>query len=352
MSIASGIGRLDPHTALEWARAQGSDAGRLIASVISTIIEEDASRALDILLEVNDEIDVTSASMLFASRVAENPQDFPTLADRLADHDSNLASRTLSMLVSTWAYEDAESALAWMSANSRSVDSGLFSAVARGMARYDIESAKQSVFSVPTDARGVWINQVASILSDEDPVGAYNWVRQFERLSEYDNAAAIVAQRIAKTNSDLSVRLLNGMNEATRAQVAPIVAMGWAERNPRDAAVWAESLENGVAAGRTLDVVGRAWGSQDLEEAMQWGASIRGRDARDQFYAGALVSAALEGTGDTRMARVFSSDTSAIQAFRGAIEALRYHSFSDDWVANFLARNATPDLYRDLISQQ
>jgi hypothetical protein len=320
--VASRFAMSDPRAALEWAQSLQPRSTDVINAVVQGIAQSDFELAADLVADPPPGVDPQLVSLLVSTQVSQDPEQAAKLADRLLAQDGALAKTSLSRMMSSWMQRNQEEALAWLSANVDSVEPAMVGEAAQAMARRDPAAAASYVATLPAHLRDTWIIQVAAPYANYDPVGATNWIAQYQGSQVYEVAYRQMVMQIAQNDPRAAGSMLRQASSAVQLGAASQVAMSWARQDPQAAVRWAEGLsDQGARAGAVGGAVS-VWASTDPAAAKDWTLGLRGGESRDQALSSLLIQTFSQGKVDRSLLDAFSSDRLRQQALSTAIPTL------------------------------
>ena len=325
--IAAAYAASDPLGAIEWARSVDSLQPGLIASVLAGIARVDPETAIEsALAEANPARRLQAMQAVAGSIGAADSARAEAAADRLlAEVDPNPG--VISLLTSSWAANDPDTALAWLFANGARAGHESFRAVAQRVGQADPALAARYTQQVPLEARSDWIVAVAQGYAQSEPAAAVEWIEQFRGQPGYDEAALAVAQGSAYRDPVTAARLVESMDTSSPMVTMAVssVAAQWAGRDAPAAAEWTRRLDH-QARPAAVRSVAQQWAAQDSYAARNWVLSLSAGPERDEAL-GAVISAtaAYEGSVDPTLANAFSSDAARQQSMLSVVFQAAQH---------------------------
>lgn len=325
--VARSYGMRDAAAALAWARSQpGRDI--LVGSVIGGVAERDPNRAVDLALELSSPMERMRAVQMAIMTGARQDDAAEAMATRLlaADDGGAMAYNAVQM----WASRSPDRAMSWLLANGQSAPPNVFTAIGQQLAQRDPRGAVAYTTQVPSAARSAWVFGVAQGYAQNDPQGAVNWVGQFRGEEWYASSAITIAQTLAQRDGAAAARLVDQLETKPvgpqAQQLANIIAVNWANREPAAAAAWA--LDRPTEQERTAAVrsaVG-VWSMRDVDGATQWALALPQGATRDTALAGVLQATVSRGPSglDTRVLNAFASEAARQQAVMQVVQGLAY----------------------------
>jgi len=206
--------------------------------------------------------------MIYAQIAQRNPLEALARLDAMPPGESR--DILLMSAITQLASRDPAGALSWLGARQAGLDPSLYANVAAVLGSQDPELAAQYTASVPDAARGGWISAVARGMAARDVDSALNWLSTWRTTSYYDDALAGVAQQIAGFDPARAAQLITQVDLGStlgRTALASI-AMMWANSDSDGALGWARSLPRGDARDRALAALAARVGEQMLDDAM------------------------------------------------------------------------------------
>jgi hypothetical protein len=327
MSIARGYARNDPDAALAWAR--GFDSS-ILDRVLWVVAERDPPRAVEMALAMES---VSERLQAMQALLYNGQVDPPVFADRvLALPDSGLRDQAVQLLAGVWISRDADAAFEWLVGNAVRIGVGSFAELAQQLGYQDPIAAARVANRIPSNARGAWIQGVASSYGRADPKGAIAWIEQFEGTPGYDAAVSELLQSAAAHDPQAAVRLLASVSDTSLGSyrgAAGSVAHYLAKQNPAAAAQWALSLDDAQAREFAIGAVAREWAEANAPAARNWAMSLPQGEVRDAAFTSLLYGVAEERIPDGTLLGAFSVDSARMEASRGVVAILAQRNRDD-----------------------
>jgi hypothetical protein len=186
-SAAESYGEKNPEAAWEWAMA--TKATPLAANgVVRGIQKVDPDRAWEIMLSqlnsTNDQVRAGTREYLmnYVNAVvnSESPDDIVIGLDRLLSLNDPRVDADMQTNIQAWANRDPEAALDWSLRNLERVNStGLLTSLSAGLARTNIDLARDTIFRLDAEQRTAWAAGVGRTLAETDLAAARSWAYEF-----------------------------------------------------------------------------------------------------------------------------------------------------------------------------
>lgn len=278
--VVTRFARANPDAALAWLNSLDAATNTHRRVVLEGVAQVDFVRAFEFAsarpsLLLDADYALGRAALADRSRVAE-------IASMLLQRDSSLANRVLDGLVGNWTYREPESAVDWMLANAGTVDPSLAKSIASGYAATDLEAAMSLLERVPPHLGGMWVKEVATQYADMEPAAAFDWIRQYQGQSVYQDLHSIVVMSAVNSDPRLAAAMIDDVSPALQSVAAPSIAQAFADRDPLAAAEWASSLNDTAAASSALSSVIRNWVRRDMRSATDWATGLSRGELRDE----------------------------------------------------------------------
>jgi hypothetical protein len=326
MSIARGYARSDPDAALAWARGFDSP---ILDRVLWVVAERDPARAVEMALAMESASERLQAMQALLYNGQVDPRAF---ADRvLALPDSGLRDQAVQMLAGVWISRDADAAFDWLVGNAVRIGVGSFTELAQQLGYHDPIAAARVANRIPSNARGAWIQGVASSYGRADPQGALAWIEQFEGTPGYDVAVSELVQTAAAHDPQAAARLLASVSDPSRGYrgAAGSVAYYLARQNPAAAAQWALDLDDAQAREVAIGAVARQWAEANAPAARNWAMSLPQGEVRDAALTSLLYGIAEARIPEESLLGAFSVDNARTEASRGVVAILAQRNRDD-----------------------
>jgi hypothetical protein len=311
-SIAQSYGRRDPEAALVWVRSLQPPQPELTAMVYTGLAATDPARAFDaaLALEAAPQRMQALQSIVMGAGFRGDAQALATADKLLGLSDTQERRNLIAAFSSSWAAANPQAALDWLLANARDVDHASFSQIAQRFGQSDPAGAAAYVDLVPSEARGQWIAGVAAGYARTDAQAALDWVARFRGDDAYTQAAAIVAQSIARYDPQSAVRLVGTIDPARpeSRNVLTAVAAQWAQQDPAAAGAWALEFPSADLRSGALTAVAQTWSYSDPRAARDWTMSLPNGANRDAALFGVVGSLGAVQPLDSALLNAFSSD--------------------------------------------
>lgn len=319
-TIAQTYGRQDPELALAWARSLSPPSQRALQGVLQGIAEVDPNRAVDLLIEQLDSqppaqaglpsFAGTSPFMAMQMLSASPDVDLGRLADALLARSDPLSRSLVSVAVATWAARDSDAALSWALANGDRLDPMVLRGVAERMAAENLDLALGMLDRIAPPQRPGWIGGLVSQMAQTDIVRAQGFLSQLRGQDGYDEAYGVVVQTMARTDPAGAARMLGEAPSLTDTlrSASFMIAREWANRDPRAAARWAQTLESSDLRRTAVTNVTSAWALRDAAEAERWLFGLASGPTRDAAADGYVDAAAQAGRFEPRVLEAYSSE--------------------------------------------
>lgn len=206
--------------------------------------------------------------MVYSQIAQRDPLDALARIDAMPPGESR--NILLMSSITQLASRDPAGALSWLSAQQGSLDPTLYMNVAAILGQQHPELAAQYTSAVPESARGGWISAVARGMAGRDVDSALNWLATWRNTSYYADAAAGVAQQLAGFDPQRAAQLIGQVDMQSRQGRAAVtsVAMMWANSDPEGALEWARSLPRGVTRDQALIAVAPRIGEPILGDTL------------------------------------------------------------------------------------
>jgi hypothetical protein len=332
MSIARGYARNDPDAALAWAR--GFDS-HILDRVLWVVAERDPARAVEMALAMESASERLQATQALLYNGQVDPRVF---ADRLlAMPDSGLRDQAVQLLAGVWVARDADAAFEWLVGNSVRIGVASFAELAQQLSYQDPIAAARVANRIPSNARGAWIQGVASSYGRADPEGALAWIEQFEGVPGYDVAVSELVQGAAAHDPQAAMRLLASVSDTSLGSyrgAAGSVALYLARQDPAAAAQWALDVTDAQARAFAIGAVAREWAEANAPAARNWAMSLPHGEVRDAALTSLLYGIAEDMVPDGTLLAAFSVDNARTEASRGVavILAQRNRDEARTWI--------------------
>ena len=169
----------------------------------------------------------------------------------------NFARNTI---LSTWAADSPEAAIAWAEANHDNPDRAnpWLVGVIEGIAPHDIGRATDLMATLPRSGeRGEALRSVISQLMGGDPEDAKNWATSIEEDYLRSGAAAYTAEALARKDPAGAAEWLAGLGDVDALnRAAEDITSDWYRESPEEATAWITSLPPEAMSEAAEGVVG------------------------------------------------------------------------------------------------
>lgn len=186
-TAAEAYGQRNPEAAWEWAASAGVD-GLARVGVVRGIQKVDPDLAWDIMRsQLNNADDQARAGtreylMNYVNAVVNSasPDDIVIGLDRLLSLNDPFVDSQMQTNIQAWANRDPEAALDWSLTNFDRIDSpNLLTSLSAGLARTNVELARQTVYRLDEAQRTSWAAGVGRTLAEYDLAAARSWAYEF-----------------------------------------------------------------------------------------------------------------------------------------------------------------------------
>ena len=283
-AVARGYAATEPEAALAWATEQAPGDDELLVSVIEGIATTDPLMAFDTL----------SASSLSEGMFGRNVRNSIVRSASLQDNLNVLAEylltrpsdpqrdRMLTQATEWWARSDPQTAFDWLRTRPNAASQSTYQAMGASFAMQNPHAAAGLVNQIPEEFRGVWIQQVAAAMADEDAAAAVAWLDQHAGSPNYAGAISTVANVVAQRDPQAALTMINRVEHSDVANDIRRQAVDtWSMSEPQQAAAWAATLEDTTRRGEMLAVVMSRWASKDFAASKSWLLAQPAGEARD-----------------------------------------------------------------------
>lgn len=183
-------------------------------------------------------------------------------------------------ILSGWATEDPEAALAW--AQAKGDDNPLLLGVINGIAQTDVVWASSLVETLPYGRnRGRAVELVLDTYLQRGVDEMIGWANGLEEVVLQRGVLSRVADRLAGLDPEIYSDWPLSLAEDLQPDAVNAYARQWARSAPEVAVIWAESLEEDNLRDHAAAGILRSWGRRDHESALQWIQQTNTSEATD-----------------------------------------------------------------------
>jgi hypothetical protein len=317
------LAEADPEMAMLWARSQRTAAARTsaAASVIAGIARTDPGRAVEMVLELDDERIQASALQQIGFQAANEGTSPERFADAiLRMPQGREQSQAMSNLLRAWGNSDPRAAVQWMQFNEGKIDTVSYSQLGQFVAYKDPELALSLTAQIPEKARTEWVRSVASGYAEVDPDATLAWIQRMQGTPQYDAALAGAAGRLAAENPRAVLDLLGTVQDPASAnQLTSAALQAWSHDEPAAAAAWLAAQPNEAFRLNSLSGIARQWARQDPDAAKRWALELPQGAERDEALTRVLESASGDPLADVDLIDRLGSASARQQAALGMV---------------------------------
>jgi hypothetical protein len=282
--------RKDEPGALLWAEQLDGLGGHLLWSrALLPMAVDRPAEALAILAEVPLNPDTERGIRSVLETIADTRPDLAlAFVEQLPV--ATLRGSVAQRAIMKWAESDPLSAFEWATAQPPAIQEFVYPKLVPKLARADLQFVLGiPLESLPHEAQENWVTSVFNEYSQQDPVGAENWLQQFADHPLYATWQTQAAYRLARQDPragldslarlEPSPRTLSAMNSVIRT---------WAGSDPSAAAEWVMTHYPGDDTSGAIQSLMGGWSREDYLGAKRWAlglADVRARDiAIGQLY--------------------------------------------------------------------
>ena len=212
--------------------------------------------------------------LLLSRWAQEDPNAALASLERLSTRERGGAATTI---LSSIASVDPQMAVQWLAdpdnllfANHLTLRDTLATSVAKEWARKDSEAAVQWAQSLPDGQRLGAMNGIIDTLVSTDPEAAANLVMTVEKPSERRSFVDKVAKTWAQRDPLLAIEWAQGLKANERTRAAREALEGWAYSSPKEAAAFIDGLPQAQRTEDQVSQVAREWSLRDPASAAEW----------------------------------------------------------------------------------
>lgn len=269
--LARAFGRRDPVDALDWAARLSPPSPRLLRTVLQEAAARDFNRAMELVLTLPaSDSEISNAALAVIAGLGNDFRDAAALADRLVDERTIHATSMLARLLERWSEVARQDALDWIAANATNVDLWSVRGIAARVAERDLELAERHADRLPETIRAAWLEAVVRQHVSRDPNAAGAWVLKLREDPASARLVQSLLDALAREDPAAAARLLEDVDADVRQQRVSLVASSWAERDPAEAARWAEGLADRELHSSAIQSVALVWARRDAAQAQRW----------------------------------------------------------------------------------
>ena len=182
-------GEQNPSAAWEWASGAGIDAYSRIA-VVRGIHQVDPEMAWDLMLSQLTSTDSrvrggareNVMNYIHAVANSDSPEEIVAGLDRLLGLNDSFVDSQMQTNIWAWADRDPEAALDWSLRNlDRFDETRLLSNLSAGLARTNVDLARETIYRLDEAHRTAWAAGVARALAESDVAAARSWAYELPR---------------------------------------------------------------------------------------------------------------------------------------------------------------------------
>jgi hypothetical protein len=321
-AVAVALARSDPEAAIEWVRGLSPPSTNAMNSLMLLLAQTDVVAALDLLEDPQFAANSQLVLVLATSAGLADPEQAPTMADRLLTRGDAQSQAALRNLVGNWMQRDPEAALEWMLEHGTAIDQAVLAGAAQTLGARNPAVAVAFVDRLPPEQRGVWVTQVASGYGRYDPQAAMSWVSQFQGQDFHEVATRQVISSAAATDPFTASQMLRQASPAVQLGAAQQVATALAQQDPLGAARWAQTLSDPRARATAEQSIVNTWYASQPAAARRFVLSMPAGTGRDPLLSTLAQRAASAGTFDLELVNGLSNDADRQRVAAIAVTAI------------------------------
>jgi len=242
------------------------------------------------LLSEMDAAEIEEIAADFESMPFERRREFNLLLYRWAQLDGESAVAhvqsmegggrgrgwNMGSVMSGWASQDPDAAIAWASANSEGTDNPYMTGVIHGVARTDLDRATELALEMPFGRnRGRAVDALLDASLQDGTDHAVAWVQDLPDGDLKYGIMGRLADRVEAVEFNDFAGELMKLPDAELATAAEPFLRQWARDDPAAAAGWAEQLPTVEMQIDAMSGVVRSWARSDSSAAGEWLAQFQ-----------------------------------------------------------------------------
>ncbi|MFT5126501.1 MAG: hypothetical protein ACI8W8_000095 [Rhodothermales bacterium] len=176
-----------------------------------------------------------------------------------------------SSVLSGWASEDADSAIAWAQENHEGEDNPHMMGIISGLAKTDLGRASELLQSLPYGSnRGRAAQDVVRAHLRQGEENAQRWASDLPGNELKDGVVSMVVRELAKDSPQRAAEWLGTMDDIDPKKSVNSIARQWARESPEEAADWVAKFDDEDTRKSSLPQVISQWASHDIQAAGNW----------------------------------------------------------------------------------
>ncbi|MEM7283952.1 MAG: hypothetical protein AAF438_20240 [Pseudomonadota bacterium] len=267
---------LDAEGALDFLDESRLDIDtQIIGGMFYSLAKSDLNLAVDLANDYNNVRRRKLAGQSILKAIGEiSPDNLERVASALKDHYivDNYRTSVLATLANTDPYSAMEQALSLTTTRSKY---GSMQRIAEVWARTDPEAALAYAANIGNASiRSVYLNGVLQRWVSDDPDGAVNTLMNLPSGELKDRAIDAGLQSLAMSAPEQAMVLVEQLEPFRRAKAYQSIFSGWAQADPRSAAMAVLGLPGEHLNLEILGFVAHQFATQNPEEALAWAEQL------------------------------------------------------------------------------